>query len=423
MKRLPLLSCAIAILLGLFFLWVASQPARGDYFGSWKIDDYVPISVTTHRFSTGAAYAPTVLTYSIYEDANGVGLDENVDMVVASPFDSVVGFYLARRQLTVAAGFEKGKNYIVLIKATVDSVAAVTTHTFQIEAEVDADTVSDKSGYALTQTFPTNFSALAITAGGIVSGDIQAVDGNATAPVNMLTIFYTDWITDYNTTTNTWNVNVQTVKNETPEADVVDTLLDVNDNLKTEIAAVQSTADTIEGYTDDISTLQTTMDDANDATAILKTRLPQTLTMAQIGGAGSYYVKVIEPNGLGVMAHGESVTVDVNGIELDANDVMAAVIGELIIQDTTVAVAGTASTFTLTAGKASADAYAWHLITVTDANDSNKETRLILTYTAGRVVTVNEPFSFTPAAGDIVKIWAIGYFRRARNPLTDPTTY
>lgn len=129
-----------------------------SYLGSWKIDDYLPIPVTTHRFSSGAAYAPTSLTYSIYEDATATGLDEDVDMTPASPFDSVVGFYLARRQLTAAAGFEKGKNYTVLIKATVDSVAAIAAHTFQIEAEVDANVVS---GTVATVTSITNGVTLA----------------------------------------------------------------------------------------------------------------------------------------------------------------------------------------------------------------------------------------------------------------------
>ncbi|HUW09559.1 MAG TPA: hypothetical protein VM537_07490 [Anaerolineae bacterium] len=106
------------------------------YLGTWQIDDYLPIPATTHRFSTGAAYAPSAITYSIYEDATTTGLDEDVDMVPASPFGSVVGLYYARRQLTAAAGFEVGKNYLVVIKATVDSVAAITTHTFQIAAAV-----------------------------------------------------------------------------------------------------------------------------------------------------------------------------------------------------------------------------------------------------------------------------------------------
>jgi len=102
------------------------------YLGAWRINDYVAIPAICHLFSTGAATAPTVLTYSIYEDTTDVGIDENVDMVPASPFDSVVGFYLSRRQLTTAAGFEVGKNYTVLVKATVGGVSAITTHVFQV---------------------------------------------------------------------------------------------------------------------------------------------------------------------------------------------------------------------------------------------------------------------------------------------------
>lgn len=157
------------------------------YLGSWKIDDYVNIPVTTHKFSTGAAFAPTVLTYSIYEDATAVGLDEDVDMTVASPFDSVVGFYLARRQLTAAAGFEKGKNYTVLIKATVDSVSAITAHTFQIEAEVDANAVSDKTGYALANDAITAavIATDAIDADAIKADAITEIQAGLATPTNI----------------------------------------------------------------------------------------------------------------------------------------------------------------------------------------------------------------------------------------------
>jgi hypothetical protein len=123
------------------------------YLGSFGIDDYVGIPAATHRFSSGAAYAPTVLTYSIYEEATDVGIDENVDMVVASPFDAVVGCYWIRRQLTAAAGFEAGKNYLVVVKATVDGVAAIQMHTFQVEARVRSNTVAIL-GTALTETVP-----------------------------------------------------------------------------------------------------------------------------------------------------------------------------------------------------------------------------------------------------------------------------
>jgi len=124
------------ILVILFFL---CSVAHADFLGTWHIDDYVPITVATHQFSTGAAMQPTTLTYSIYEDGSTTGIAEDTDMVVASPFDSIVGVYLARVQLTAAAGFETGKNYTVVVKATVDGVSAVAIHTFQVEAAVTAD--------------------------------------------------------------------------------------------------------------------------------------------------------------------------------------------------------------------------------------------------------------------------------------------
>lgn len=166
------------------------------YLGSYNIDDYVGIPAATHRFSSGAAYAPTVLTYSIYEEATAVGLDEDVDMVVASPFDSITGCYWVRRQLTAAAGFEVGKNYLVVIKATVDSVAAIQMHTFQICAKVDAVAVSgdtaaadnlesayDGAGYAGGTVKPKvdldTIKTQAVTCGAGVT--VGAFVGNATA--------------------------------------------------------------------------------------------------------------------------------------------------------------------------------------------------------------------------------------------------
>jgi len=136
------------------------------YLGSWRIDDYLPIPVTTHKLATGEAYAPTVLTYSIYEDAGTTGIDENVNMTPASPFDSVVGFYLARRQLTTAAGFEKGKNYTVLIKATVDGVSAITSHTFQIERDVFDIAIEDTITVRQALRVLLSLSAGKVTGGG-----------------------------------------------------------------------------------------------------------------------------------------------------------------------------------------------------------------------------------------------------------------
>lgn len=102
------------------------------YLGTYGIDEYLPIPAVTHRFSTGAAYAPTAITYSIYEEGATTGIAEDTDMTPASPFDSVTGLYYARVQLTSAAGYEANKTYVVVVKATVDSVAAIEAHVFQI---------------------------------------------------------------------------------------------------------------------------------------------------------------------------------------------------------------------------------------------------------------------------------------------------
>lgn len=163
------------------------------YLGSWKIDDYLPIPVTTHKFSTGAAFAATSLTYSIYEDATTTGLDEDVDMTPASPFDSVTGFYLARRQLTAAAGFEKGKNYTVLIKATVDSVAAIAAHTFQIEAEVDSNVVSGTVGTVTNLTNLPTMPADWVTASGLKADAVTEIQNGLALEATLTAIKGAGW--------------------------------------------------------------------------------------------------------------------------------------------------------------------------------------------------------------------------------------
>lgn len=117
------------------------------YLGSWKIDDYLTIPITTHRFSSGAAYAATTISYRIYEDNTNTEIVADTGM---SNFDAETGMYLGRLALAAATGFEKGKCYTVLTKATVDGVEAIHVDTLQIEAEVDTNTVSatinDSSG-------------------------------------------------------------------------------------------------------------------------------------------------------------------------------------------------------------------------------------------------------------------------------------
>lgn len=102
------------------------------YLGEYRIGDTLPVPATTHQFSSGGVYAPTSLTYSIYEEVSTSHLLENVDMVPASPFDSITGFYLKAVTLSAVTGFDENKTYTVVIKATVDGVNCIDYHTFRI---------------------------------------------------------------------------------------------------------------------------------------------------------------------------------------------------------------------------------------------------------------------------------------------------
>lgn len=106
------------------------------YLGKWKIDDYLQIPATTHKFSTGGAFNASSITYRIYEDGEGGSQeDEIISDTNMTQFDSEDGFYLNREQLTSASGFEPNKCYTILIKATVDGISAIMIHTFQIEPD------------------------------------------------------------------------------------------------------------------------------------------------------------------------------------------------------------------------------------------------------------------------------------------------
>lgn len=111
--------------------------------GSWKIDNYLTFVCNTHAPSTGAAkVADAAPSYRIYEDETTTPLLTGT--MAALDVVNTTGFYSERIQLTTANGFERGKTYHIYIKATVDGVTGTMSHTFQIEAVVDADRVSRK---------------------------------------------------------------------------------------------------------------------------------------------------------------------------------------------------------------------------------------------------------------------------------------
>lgn len=153
-----------------------------SYLGSWKIDDLVTFYTNTHRVDTGnATDADAVPSYRVYEDETATPiLTGNMALIDSA---NTAGFYSEQITLSAANGFEKGKCYAVYISATVNSITATTHHTLQIEAEVDANTVSDKTGFALSSTGVTAVWAEVMTgtttAVGAMRGFIAALLGKA----------------------------------------------------------------------------------------------------------------------------------------------------------------------------------------------------------------------------------------------------
>ncbi len=93
-----------------------------------------------------------------------------------------------------------------------------------------------------------------------------------------------------------------------------------------------------------------------------------------------------------------------------AIDTGAEWLGLLSAVDTDATSATHATTYvTLEAGKASNDAYNGMSIAITDAGDSNTETRRIEDYTSGRKVTFDRALSFTPVQNDIIRIYSMPY--------------
>lgn len=147
------------------------------YLGSWKIDDALTFPAITHRFDTGALTdADAVPAYRVYEDETGTAiLTGNMAKLDDT---NTTGFYSEQITLSAANGFEKGKCYTVYITAAVNSVTGGSFHTFQLEAEVDANVVSDKTGYGLA----TGAITAAVIATDAIDADALA-DGAITSGV------------------------------------------------------------------------------------------------------------------------------------------------------------------------------------------------------------------------------------------------
>jgi len=173
------------------------------YLGSWKIDDTLTFTCNTHTPATSAAVdADAVPGYRIYEDETTTPI---LTGSMAKLDDAnTTGFYSEQITLSAANGLEKGKSYNIRITGVVDGVTGVKIDTFQIEAEVDANVVSDKTGFSLAAdqsgvtigTVTTNTdmrgtdsanttvpdaAGTAATLHGITDGKVDAVQSDATA--------------------------------------------------------------------------------------------------------------------------------------------------------------------------------------------------------------------------------------------------
>ncbi len=141
-----------------------------SYIGSWKIDDLLTFVANTQVFSTGVATdADSAPAYRVYEDETGTAILSGSMALLDST--NTAGFYSEQITLSAANGFEKGKCYSIYISATVSSVAGATHRTFQIEAEVDANSVSNIGANVITAT---SIAADAITAAKVADGTIDA---------------------------------------------------------------------------------------------------------------------------------------------------------------------------------------------------------------------------------------------------------
>ena len=163
------------------------------FLGTWKIDDFLVITANTSKASDGSAYDASAITYRVYEDDTNTEIISDQNM---TKFDSETGFYLNKIQLTAASGFEVGKNYTVLIKATVDSISATMTHSFQVYTA--PPTASDIATAVWSSTATVLKKILAYCAGngtrssGVGTTEYVYKDTDGTTPVMTHTYDGTD---------------------------------------------------------------------------------------------------------------------------------------------------------------------------------------------------------------------------------------
>ncbi|MCK5019890.1 MAG: right-handed parallel beta-helix repeat-containing protein [Candidatus Peribacteraceae bacterium] len=112
-------------------------------------DDYVPMSVTTHQFSSGNLFTDAP-TYRVYEMTNVDGVISTTEILgptaLTVDFDSITGHHTESFQASTANGFDVGNYYIVLFEATVDSVSGGFSEIFRVRPAVTNVNVTQWDG-------------------------------------------------------------------------------------------------------------------------------------------------------------------------------------------------------------------------------------------------------------------------------------
>lgn len=171
-----------------------------SYLGSWKIDDLLTFPVITTRFDTGAATdADSVPTYRVYEDETSTAILTGSMALLDS--SNTAGFYSEQITLSAANGFEKGKCYTIYIQATINSVIGATHHTFQMEAEVDANRVNWANVDGPTTT--VNLSGTSVKTATDVEADTQDIQNRIPAALDANGYIKAD-VRDFNGTAGTF---------------------------------------------------------------------------------------------------------------------------------------------------------------------------------------------------------------------------
>ncbi len=112
------------------------------YYGSHAIDDFLTFGARTHTPLTSADVdADSVPTYDVYEDETGTPIVSAASMAKLNDGGSL-GLYSERIQLTAGIGYEQGKSYHIDVHSVVAGVTSSELHFFQIEAHVDATSIS-----------------------------------------------------------------------------------------------------------------------------------------------------------------------------------------------------------------------------------------------------------------------------------------